>query len=146
MRWLSALLPFSASCSLDAQSTNAFLGGRINAPPKALTAGARNHIANGTLAGQDHHQTVQAWRDSPVRRRAVSSSTNLRYATLTCDLDARPLGGASSYFPFLAGRVISRAPVAFPLSPANAVTPAITSNLPAATILVADPHLKLPRS
>ena len=62
------------------------------------------------------------------------------------DLGAGSLGGVSSYFPFSATKIISPGPVPFPLSPANAAPPALTLNLPAASILVADPHLKLPRS
>src|SRR5262249_24632415 len=54
------------------------------------------------------------------------------------------LGGASSYFPYFASKTIQPAP--FPLSPQDLSPPAITLNPPVFTILVADPHLKLPRS
>lgn len=60
------------------------------------------------------------------------------------DLGYGSLGGASSYFPFHATKVLS--PVAFPLSPQDAAPPAFTTNPPVGTMLVADPHLKLPRT
>ena len=60
------------------------------------------------------------------------------------DLGVGSLAGASTFFPYSATK--SLAPVSFPLSPQDAAPPAITANLPANTILVADPHLKLPRT
>lgn len=60
------------------------------------------------------------------------------------DLGQGSLGGVSSFFPYSGSR--SFAPGAFPLSPQNAVPPSLTTNPPVNTILVADPHLKLPRS
>jgi len=61
-----------------------------------------------------------------------------------CDLGYGSLGGASSYFPFFALRVIPSAP--FPLSPVDAAPPALTTNPPVNTMIVADSHLKLPRT
>jgi hypothetical protein len=60
------------------------------------------------------------------------------------DLGQGSLGGATSYFPYAATKTISPAP--FPLSPQDAAPPAFTLNPPVSTLLVADPHLKLPRS
>jgi len=60
------------------------------------------------------------------------------------DLGSGSLGGVSTYFPYFAQNAF--APVAFPLSPEDAVPPVITTNPPASIILVADPHLKLPRT
>jgi hypothetical protein len=60
------------------------------------------------------------------------------------DLGSGSLGGVSSFFPYNATN--NFAPVSFPLSPQNAVPPALTTNPPVNTILVADPHLKLPRT
>jgi hypothetical protein len=60
------------------------------------------------------------------------------------DLGSGSLGGTTSYFPYSASKVIN-APV-FPLSPQDAAAPPFTLNPPVPTILVADPHLKLPRS
>jgi len=61
------------------------------------------------------------------------------------DLGQAPLGGVSSYFPYTASKTIQPAPIPFPLNPQDAVPPAITLNPLAATILAANPHLKLPR-
>jgi TonB-dependent receptor-like protein len=62
------------------------------------------------------------------------------------DLGQGSLGGATSYFPYFANRTIQPAPTPFPLSPQDAAPPAFTVNPPVSNILVADPHLKLPRS
>lgn len=60
------------------------------------------------------------------------------------DLGSGSLAGATSFFPFSASNSLVLAP--FPLSPQNAAPPPITSNPPATTILVANPHLKLART
>jgi len=60
------------------------------------------------------------------------------------DLGSGSLGGASTFFPYAATKSLLLA--AFPLSPQNAAPPVITTNPPANTVLVADPHLKLPRT
>ena len=60
------------------------------------------------------------------------------------DLGSGSLGGVSSYFPYSANNFFFNAP--FPLSPQNAAPPALTDNPPVATILVAEPNLKLPRT
>jgi hypothetical protein len=60
------------------------------------------------------------------------------------DLGNGPLGGVSSYFPYLAEKVISAAP--FPLSGQNAVAPTPSTNSPIVDILVSVPNLKLPRT
>jgi len=60
------------------------------------------------------------------------------------DLGSGSLGGASSYFPF--GIFRNRTALPFPLSPQNAAPPAITTNPPVSNIVVADPHLNLPRT
>jgi hypothetical protein len=60
------------------------------------------------------------------------------------DLGQGSLGGVSSFFPYSASRNFT--PGAFPLSPQNAVPPALTTSPPVSTILVADPHLKMPRT
>ena len=60
------------------------------------------------------------------------------------DLGQGSLGGVSSYFPYQAENVFAGVP--FPLSPQNAAPPVITTSPPVNTILVADPHLKLPRT
>jgi len=60
------------------------------------------------------------------------------------DLGQGSLGGVSSFFPYIADKNFSLSP--FPLSPQDAAPPALTTNLPASTMLIADPHLKLPRT
>lgn len=60
------------------------------------------------------------------------------------DLGQGSLGGASAFFPYIATRNLSL-PV-FPLTPQNAAPPVLTTNPPVSNILVADPHLKLPRT
>ncbi len=60
------------------------------------------------------------------------------------DLGAGSLGGVSSYFPYSAFKLIPAAP--FPLSPTDAAPPALSTNPPVSTMVVADPHLKLPRT
>jgi carboxypeptidase family protein/TonB-dependent receptor-like protein len=60
------------------------------------------------------------------------------------DLGYGSLGGVSSYFPYQAVKSLPLAP--FPLSPGNAAPPAITTNPPVNTMIVAEPDLKLPRT
>jgi hypothetical protein len=60
------------------------------------------------------------------------------------DLGSGSLGGVSSQFPYFAEKDFSNAP--FPLSPQNAAPPALSLSSPVSIILVADPHLKLPRT
>jgi hypothetical protein len=60
------------------------------------------------------------------------------------DLGHGSLGGASGYFPFFALKIIPSA--SFPLSPGDATPPVLTTNPPVNTMIVADRHLKLPRT
>src|SRR5262249_34284899 len=60
------------------------------------------------------------------------------------DLGQGSLGGVSSYFPYGATKLIQPAP--FPLSPQDTLPPAFVFTPPVNNILVADPHLKLPKS
>jgi hypothetical protein len=71
------------------------------------------------------------------------------------DLGYGSLGGVSSYFPYGATKTIapSTTPCAsgfkgicFPLSTTDAAPPPFSTSPPVPTILVADPHLKLPRT
>jgi hypothetical protein len=62
------------------------------------------------------------------------------------DLGQGPLGGVSSFFPYIALKIIQPSPVPFPLSAQDAAPPALSINPPVVTILVADQHLKLPRT
>jgi len=58
------------------------------------------------------------------------------------DLGYGSLGGVSSYFPYQAVKSLSLVP--FPLSPANAAPPPLTTNPPVSNILVAAPNLSTP--
>src|SRR5262249_58145459 len=60
------------------------------------------------------------------------------------DLGQGWLAGASAFFPN--GATKSLTFVSFPLSPQDAAPPPLTGSPPVNTILVADPHLKLPRT
>jgi hypothetical protein len=60
------------------------------------------------------------------------------------DLGSGSLGGTTFYFPYIAYNFVN-APV-LPLSPQDAAAAPINFSPPVSTILVADPHLKLPRS
>jgi len=60
------------------------------------------------------------------------------------DLGQGSLGGASAFFPYSANKNLALA--AFPLSSQNAAPPVLTTNPPVGTMVVADPHLKLPRT
>jgi hypothetical protein len=60
------------------------------------------------------------------------------------DLGQGSLGGVSSYFPYQASNNFSPAP--FPFNPANAAAPVLTTTPPVGIILLADPHLKVPRT
>ena len=60
------------------------------------------------------------------------------------DLGYGSLGGVSSYFPYEAVKII--APAEFPLSPPDAAPPPFSTSPPVPTIIVADPHLRLPRT
>lgn len=62
------------------------------------------------------------------------------------DLGQGSLGGVTGYFPYFTNRTIAPSPTPFPLSPQDAAPPPFTLNPPVSTIIVADPHLKLPRS
>ena len=60
------------------------------------------------------------------------------------DLGQGSLGGVSSFFPYGATKILPFA--AFPLTAQNAAPPTPTVNPPVVTIILADPHLKLPRT
>ena len=87
-------------------------------------------------------------------RNSASRETVLRGGFgIFYDLGYGSLGGASSYFPFFATKVIAPTQcssgvtgVCFPLSAEQAAPPTPTTNPPVSDILVADSHLKLPRT
>lgn len=60
------------------------------------------------------------------------------------DLGQGSLGGVSSFFPYESVKIIPGAP--FPLNAQDAAPPVPTVNPPVPTMIVANPHLKLPRT
>ena len=60
------------------------------------------------------------------------------------DLGSGSLGGVSGYFPYQAVKSLFLVP--FPLSAASSAPPTLSTSPPVSTILVADPHLNLPRT
>ena len=78
-------------------------------------------------------------RQSPARATVLRAGFGIFY-----DLGYGSLGGASSYFPYFAENIFS--PTSYPLSPQQAAPPAVTTNLPALDLVVADRNLKLPRT
>ena len=60
------------------------------------------------------------------------------------DLGQGSLGGSTSFFPYSATKSLAQA--RFPLGPEDAAPPVITDNPPVNTMIVADPHLRLPRT
>jgi outer membrane receptor protein involved in Fe transport len=78
-------------------------------------------------------------RQSPARATVLRGGFGIFY-----DLGYGSLGGASSYFPYFAENIFS--PTSYPLSPQQAAPPAVTTNLPALDLVVADRNLKLPRT
>jgi hypothetical protein len=60
------------------------------------------------------------------------------------DLGQGSVGGTTSYFPYIASKSIQAVP--FPLSSLDAAPPPLSLDPPVITLVVADPHLKLPRS
>jgi len=78
-------------------------------------------------------------------REPTNSQTVLRAGFgIFYDLGYGSLGGAFSYWPFEALKIIPSA--LLPLSGNDAAPPPLTTNLPVGTTIVADPHLKLPRT
>jgi len=78
-------------------------------------------------------------RQSPARSTVLRGGFGIFY-----DLGYGSLGGVSSYFPYFAENIFS--PTSYPLSPQQAAPPAVTTNLPALDLVVADRNLKLPRT
>lgn len=60
------------------------------------------------------------------------------------DLGTGSLGGVSSFFPYGGTRISATG--TFPLTPQDAAPPVLTTGPPISDIVLADPHLKLPRS
>jgi hypothetical protein len=111
--------------------------------PATLALAPRGTPLYQTTYGNVAPRLGLAWQlgGRPNRGATLRAGVGIFY-----DLGQGSLGGAATYFPYLATKVISPAPVPFPLSPQDATPPASTINTPVSTILVTDPHLSLPRS
>jgi hypothetical protein len=81
-----------------------------------------------------------AWQANRNRGMVLRAGFGLFY-----DLGSGSLGGTSSYYPYLNSKTLPLA-TPFPLSSQDLAPPAISLDPPVPTILVADPHLELPRS
>jgi len=109
--------------------------------PATIALAPRGTPLYDTTYGNVAPRVGLAWQ----LRQAANSATVLRAGFgMFYDLGQGILGGASGSFPFSASRNLSFVP--FPLTPQNAAPPVITTNPPAPNIIVADPHLKLPRT
>jgi hypothetical protein len=111
--------------------------------PAAMTLAPRGTPLYATTYGNFAPRFGLAYqlRSSPNRGSALRAGFGVFY-----DLGQGSLGGVSSFFPYIAVKIIQPAPAAFPLTTQNAAAPALTTSPPVATILIADPRLKLPRS
>jgi hypothetical protein len=111
--------------------------------PPAIALAPRGTPLYETTYGNVAPRLGLAWQ---VGGRPNWGATLRAGAGVFFDLGYGSLGGVSSYFPYGATKIITPSPVPFPLSVQNATPPALTVNPPVGTILIADPHLKLPRS
>lgn len=109
--------------------------------PATMTLAPRGTPLYETTYGNVAPRFGLAWQFSGIQNwdAALRAGFGVFY-----DLGQGSLGGVSSFFPYGATRIIPS--VAFPLTAQNAAPPALTVNPPVVTIIVADPHLKLPRT
>jgi Carboxypeptidase regulatory-like domain/TonB dependent receptor len=109
--------------------------------PATMTLAPRGTSLYDTTYGNVAPRVGLAWHfaDRPRWSTVFRAGFGIFY-----DLGQGSLGAASADFPYAAPRNLFSVP--FPLSAQNAVPPALTTNLPVPNMVVADPHLKLPRS
>ena len=155
---------------LRSQNVSVYVQDTWNASPRlTITYGARWEInpalegknaANDpfTVVGLDNPATMTlAPRGTPLYDTSygnVAPRLGLAYqfgntvirggAGTFYDLGHGSLGGASAFFPYSASKTFVRVP--FPLTPENAAPPQLTVNPPVDLIVVADDHLRLPRT
>jgi hypothetical protein len=109
--------------------------------PATMTLAPRGTPLYGTKHGNVAPRIGLAWE----LMQQPNWGTVLRAAFGTFyDLGQGAIGATSAFFPYSATKTLALAP--FPLSPQNAAPPALTTNPPVGTIIIADPHLKLPRT
>jgi hypothetical protein len=109
--------------------------------PTTLTLAPRGTPLYQTTYGNVAPRIGLAYQtdDSGKRQTVLRAGFGMFY-----DLGYGSLGGVSTYFPYFSSNTFLTTP--FPLNAQQAIPPAITTNLPVSDILVADPHLKLPRT
>jgi len=109
--------------------------------PATMTLAPRGTPLYDTTYGNVAPRVGLAYQfgDTPNRTTVLRGGFGIFY-----DLGYGSLGGVSSYFPYQARNNFFSTP--YPLSPQQAAPPALTTNLPASNILVADRSLKLPRT
>jgi hypothetical protein len=109
--------------------------------PATITLAARGTPLYETTYGNFAPRVGIAYQFGGIRNwgAAVRAGFGVFY-----DLGQGSLGGVSSFFPYIADKNFSNSP--FPLTTQQAAPPALTTNPPVSQILVADPHLKLPRT
>jgi len=109
--------------------------------PATMTLAPRGTPLYDTTYGNVAPRVGLAYQfgDTPNRATVLRGGFGIFY-----DLGYGSLGGVSSYFPYRAQNNFFSTP--YPLSPQQAAPPALTTDLPARNILVADRNLKLPRT
>ena len=108
--------------------------------PATIALAPRGTPLYQTTYGNVAPRVGLAWQLSPDWHTVLRGGFGIFY-----DLGQGSLGGVSSYFPYLATKTLP-SPAPFPLGPVQAAPPPFTVNPPVATIVVAVPSLKLPRS
>jgi hypothetical protein len=109
--------------------------------PATMTLAARGTALYDTTYGNVAPRVGVAYQ---LRERPNWGSTLRAGLGVFYDMGYGSLGGVSSYFPYSAIRIIFSAP--FPLSPSDAAPPTLSTNPPVSNIVLADRHLKLPRT
>lgn len=108
--------------------------------PATLALAARGTPLYDTKYGNVAPRVGFAWqiRTKPDWAAVLRAGFGVFY-----DLGQGSLGGVSSYFPY---HSVRSAVLPFPLSAEDAIPPALTLNPPISVLIVADPHLSLPRT
>ena len=110
--------------------------------PGRIALAPRGTALYATTYGNVAPRLGIAWqlRPSPHWSTTLRAGVGIFY-----DLGQGSLGGVTSYFPYGTTKIISPSPTPFPLSAQDAAPPVYTLNPPVGSIIVSDPHLKLPR-
>ena len=123
--------PLTGTSAADAPMTVAGFGN-----PASMTLATRGTPLYETTYGNVAPRLGAAYRRGPT---IVRGGFGTFY-----DLGHGSLGGTSAFFPYSAGRNVFQVP--FPLRPEDAAAPPLSTNPPVDLIIIADPHLQLPRT